>query len=101
MIQVDLKDSFGYFIDIDDIVMLEYKNEKVKFIGALQFRQDEARFVLDNLDGDYEYWPNNDWTIIKLLCDHTYTIRLEQFFGRHENFTKERMQQIENIINEK
>jgi|688.fasta_scaffold1625904_1 hypothetical protein len=46
MIQITLYDSFHNEIDLDDIILVHYPNEDVKFLGVLKFNEHDKTFFL-------------------------------------------------------
>lgn len=97
MISISLQDSNGNDLQLNDVLLLHYTNPDVKYLGVLQFNQEEACFIISDTDGDYEPWPHNNYTTIEKVCDGGFAFSLDHYFGRNESTTAEMMKMVEGV----
>lgn len=93
MITIELHDSFGNELNIDDVVVLHYPNPEVKYIGLLKFDKKDNRFILsDGSDG----W--NGFLNTAKSCEKVGTLKdcpsIIHELGRFENLSENDYEKI-------
>lgn len=97
MISISLKDSNGNSMQLNDVVLIHYANPSIKYLGVLQFFEEEACFIISDNDGDYEYWHSGIWSSIEKVCDGGFAFSLDHYFGRNETTTTNMMKAVEEV----
>lgn len=97
MILISLKDSNGNKLKLDDVVLIHFPNEDVKYLGVLKFLKEDACFIISDNDAHYECWQPNIWSSIEKVCDGDFNTSLDHFFGLNETTTAKMMKSVEQV----
>lgn len=54
MIKIKLEDDFGNDLQLNDVVVVHYPNECIKFFGVLVFEKNESQFLVSDMTEGYE-----------------------------------------------
>jgi len=95
---VTLTDNNGLQLSLGDVIMVNYPNQKIKFIGELIFDDEEARFKLSDGESYHPLKPSYAVSIEKLGHITEYPGYKKQF-GKIEGCTKKQLDFIYSLRN--
>lgn len=90
-INITILDDFKNELQIGDVVAVEYRSPLHKYIGVLQFSEEDKQLIISDLDGGWHAFPKADWMTIRLLGRDVDTAQLEKYFGRIEFTSRKKM----------
>lgn len=79
--EIIVKDSFGNMVELGDVVLLTYPNEKLVCLGVLKFT-DDYDFVLHDGEKVIEHFPRpGSWIESSRICRFTERPELDNLLG--------------------
>lgn len=82
----------------DDVIILHFTSENVKYVGLLKFRKESLQFVLSDGDEDW-YSLGNASAKFEKVGKFSQRRELEKIFGHNELFTKKKREHFYSILN--
>ena len=97
MINILLHDQYKNELQIGDVIIINYPNAKVKFLGELVFDDKDARFVIS--DGT-EFKPvNESWNAgIEKLGPAEKNQKIKKQYGYIQNCTADQLTYLYSLI---
>lgn len=100
MIQVELTDANGNSLNTYDVCIIHFPNEKVKYIGFLQFCNVTLQFVLRYKDGGYTpfSYSKNKHAKLEKIANISDVPKLQHYTGAHFFKTKVEAKDFMNAV---
>ncbi|HLO39096.1 MAG TPA: hypothetical protein VK173_11410, partial [Lacibacter sp.] len=103
-IKLTVLDNEGTEIHLKDIVVIEFANPNIKYIGVVEFNEEQKQLLISDNDGGWHAFPKHEWETFRAIADEKLIPVLEKYFGRSEftskAATKRFMQNIEELIHD-
>ena len=99
MISVQIIDRHGDECQLQDIIMLHFIAEKIKYLGVLIYDEAHKVFRLSNGDGDWKSLTEPDSTFER-LCAYADWPEAEKYLGKINLTKKFTLQKIYDMVSE-
>lgn len=91
--EIKVTDDFGNELDYNDIVLVSYPNERVKYLGVIDVHRADSSIsvVVSDNDNDWQSFPGASYTSVRYIGKLEARPELEKLFGRSYLRTKKEL----------